>query len=179
VAGLSKKIMNNVVGVTMVESESAPERILAARPLRRLLLASLTIAAILLGLLGMHALSAGTDAQGSHGTHSPMLSVLDTGPQMMSGSSESAPLLIASAFATSIRVASAQTSTNMSATNCLLLGMVCALGFLVVVFVLVVSKRPSPLLSGIRRVTRIPRIATSKFVAPTTPSLYALSISRT
>jgi hypothetical protein len=173
VAGLSKKIMNNVVGVTMVESESAPERILAARPLRRLLLASLTIAAILLGLLGMHALSAGTDAQGSHGTHSPMLSVLDTGPQMMSGSSESAPLLIASAFATSIRVASAQTSTNMSATNCLLLGMVCALGFLVL------SERPSPLLSGIRRVTRIPRIATSKFVVPTTPSLYALSISRT
>jgi hypothetical protein len=97
----------------------------------------------------------------------------------MSGSSESAPLLIASAFATSIRVASAQTSTNMSATNCLLLGMVCALGFLVVVFVLVLSERPSPLLSGIRRVTRIPRIATSKFVVPTTPSLYALSISRT
>lgn len=171
--------MNNVVGVTMSESESAPERILAARPLRRLLLASLTIVAILLGLLGMHALSAGMDAQGSHRNHSPMSSVLDTGWQMMPGSRESATLVIATAFATSIRVASAQVDTNIWAMNCLLLGMVCALSLLVALIGVFLSKRPSPLLSGIRKVTRIPRIETSVFVLPTTPSLTALSISRT
>lgn len=168
----------------MAERVSATGRFFATGSLRRLLLASFTIAAILLGLVGMHALSAGAATQRSQATHSQMPSGRHAGTQMTSGSADSAPPAIASALLVSVGVVSAgvvsaQGCAGMCAMNCLLLGMVCALSFLVALIGLLLGKLPSPLLSSIRKVTRIPRIAISKFVLPTTPSLNALSISRT
>jgi len=63
--------------------------------------------------------------------------------------------------------------------NCLLLGMVCALGLLVALIGLLLTRVPSPPMSGLRDVMRVIRIGQSKFALPTTPSLQALSISRT
>jgi hypothetical protein len=167
----------------MVERVSATGRFFATGSLRRLLLASFTIAAILLSLVGMHALSAGADAQSRQATHSQMPSALHEGTQTTPSSTDSAPP--ASAFAllvpigmVSAGVISAQGCAGMCAMNCLLLGMVCVLSFLVALIGLLVGRLPSPLLLSIRKVTRIPRIAISKFVLPTTPSLNALSISR-
>lgn len=168
----------------MVESGSTTRRFSATGSLGRLLLASLTIAAILLGLVGMHALSAGADAQSSQATHSQMSSVRHAGTQMTPGSTQKAPPAISPALLISVGVVSArvisfQGCAAMCAMNCLLLGMVCALSFLVALIGLLLGKLPSPLLSRIRKVVRISRIAISKFVLPTTPSLNALSISRT
>ena len=163
----------------MVERMSVAVRFFATRSLGRLLLASLTIVAILLGLVGMHAVSVGAGVQHSHATHSQISSGLDTGTQMMSGSNDNAPPAIASALGTSIGVVSAQRGTDMWAMNCLLLGMVCALSLLFALIGLVLSKFPSPPLSGVRRVMRLPRIDASVLVLPTTPSLHTLSISRT
>ena len=168
----------------MVERVSVIGRIFATASLRRLLLASLTIAAILLGLIGMHALSAGADAQGSHASHSELASGLDGPMQMMAGSDDSAPLAVASALILSVGVVPVGVAppggcTGMCAMNCLLLGMVCALSLLVALTGLLSGKLPSRLFSGIRTVTRVPRIVSSQFVLPTTASLNMLSISRT
>lgn len=168
----------------MVERVSATGRFFATASLRRLLLASFTIAAILLGLVGMHALSAGADAQSSQAAHSQMTSAIHAGMKTTPGSADSAPPAIAAALLVSVGVvsaaaASAQGCAGMCAMNCLLLGMVCALSFLVALIGLLLGKLPSPLLSSIRKVTRIPRIAILKLVLPTTPTLDALSISRT
>ena len=169
------------MGVTTVERVSVIGRLLATTSLRRLLLASLTIAAILLGLIGMHALSAGADPQTSHASHSELASGLGGPMQMMPGSDDSAPLVIASALVLSVGVGVVQAEgcTGMCAMNCVLLGMVCALSLLVALTGLLSGKLPSRLLSGIRTVTRVPRIVTSEFVLPTTASLNMLSISRT
>jgi len=67
----------------------------------------------------------------------------------------------------------------MCAMNCLLLGMVCALSFLVALTAVLFGKLPVRLLSGIRTVTRVAPITSSKVVIPSAPSLNALSISRT
>ena len=163
----------------MVERVSVIGRIFAITSLRRLLLASLTIAAILLGFIGMHALSAGADAQSSHSSHSELASGLGSPVQMMPGSDDSAPLAIASALILSVGVVPAGGCTGMCAMNCLLLGMVCALSLLVALAGLLLGRLPCRLLSGIRTVTRVPRIVSSKFVLPTTASLNMLSISRT
>ena len=167
----------------MVERVSVIGRIFATTSLRRLLLASLTIAAILLGLIGMHALSAGADAQSSHSSHPELASGLGSPMQMMPGSDDRAPLAIASALILSVGVVPAGVMpaggcTGMCAMNCLLLGMVCALSVLVALIGLLLGKLPCRLLSGIRTVTRVPRIVSSKFVLPTTASLNMLSISR-
>jgi ABC-type uncharacterized transport system permease subunit len=163
----------------MVEKVSSAGRFFATGSLRRLLLASLTIAAILLGLVGMHALSAGAGAQSGHPAQSQMSSGLDTGTQPMPGSNDSAPPAIASALVAAAAAVSAQGSSDMWAMTCLLVGMVCALILLVALLGLVLSTRPPPRLSAIREVVRISRIVTSKFVLPMTPSPIALSISRT
>ena len=163
----------------MVERVRVIGRIFATTSLRRLLLASLTIAAILLGLIGMHALSAGADAQSSHSSHSELASGLGSPMQMMAGSDDRAPLAIASALILSVGVVPAGGCTGMCAMNCLLLGMVCALSLLVALTGLLSGKLPYRLLCSIRKVRRIPRIDISKFVLPITPSLNALSISRT
>lgn len=163
----------------MVERVSVIGRIFATASLRRLLLASLTIAAILLGLIGMHALSAGADTQTSHASHSELASGPDSPMQMMAGSDDSAPLAVASALILSAGVLPAGGCTGVCAMNCLLLGMVCALSVLVALTGLLSGKLPCRLLSGIRTVTRVPRIVSSQFVLPTTASLNMLSISRT
>ena len=168
----------------MVEEVSVSGRIFATISLRRLLLASLTIAAILLGLIGMHALSAGADTRASHASHSELASGLGSPMQMMAGSDDSTPLAVASALILSagvvpVGVVPAGGCTGMCAMNCLLLGMVCALSLLVALTGLLSGKLPYRLLSSIRKVRRIPRIDISKFVLPITPSLNALSISRT
>ena len=177
----------------MVGRVSVIGRIFATTSLRRLLLASLTIVAILLGLIGMHALSAGANTQSSHSSHSELASGLGSPMQMMPGSDDSAPLAIASALSVSVGIVSvgmvsggmasvgmvpAGGCTGMCAMNCLLLGMVCALSLLVALTGLLLGTLPSRLLSGIRTVTRVPRIVSSKFVLPTTASLHMLSISR-
>ena len=167
------------MGVTTVERVSVIGRLLATTSLRRLLLASLTIAAILLGLIGMHALSAGADPQTSHASHSELVSGLGSQMQIMPGSDDSAPLAIASALILPAGVVQAEGCTGMCAMNCLLLGMVCALSLLVALTGLLSGKLPSRLLSGIRTVTRVPRIVSSQLVLPTTASLNMLSISRT
>ena len=167
------------MGVTVVESVSVIGHLFANTSLRRLLLASLTIAAILLGLIGMHALSAEADPQTSHAAHSELASGLGGPMQMMPGSDDSAPLAIASALILSVGVVQAAGCTGMCVMNCLLLGMVCALSLLVALTGLLSGKLPSRLLSGIRTVTRVPRIVSSQFVLPTTASLNMLSISRT
>ncbi len=163
----------------MVERVSVIGRLFATTSLRRLLLASLTIAAILLGLIGMHALSAGANPQTSHASHSELASGLGSHMQMMAGSDDSAPLAVASALILSAGVVTAGGCTGMCAMNCLLLGMVCALSLLVALTGLLSGKLPSRLLSGIRTVVRVPRIVSSQFVLPTTASLNMLSISRT
>jgi hypothetical protein len=169
----------------MVEKVSVLGRIVAAGSLRRLLLASLTIVAILLGLIAMHALSAGMNAQSGHAAQSQMLSGMGTGAQTMPGTQpmpgpdDSAPPVVASAFVAATAVVSAQGSSEMWVMDCLLVGMVCALSLLFALIGLVLSTRPSALLSYIRNVVRVARIVSSKFVLPTTPSLTALSISRT
>ncbi len=163
----------------MVEKVSTPAPSVTAGSLRPLLLASLTIAAILLGLIGMHALSAGVNAQSGHAPQSQMSSGLDIGIQMMPGLNDSAPPAVASALVAAVVVVSAQGSSDMWAMTCLLVGMVCALSLLFALIGLVLSTRPFALLSYIRNVVRTARIVSSKFVLPTTPSLTALSISRT
>jgi hypothetical protein len=179
------------VGITMVEKVSAPRRFYATGSLQRLLLASLTIAAILLGLIAMHALSAGVNAQSGHTAQSQMSSGMDTGTQTMPGmqtvpgtqtmpvADDSVPPAITLVFVAAAAVVSVQGSADTWPMNCLLVGMVCALSLLVALMGLGLSNRPSPLVSGIRRVMRIPRIVSSKFVVPTTLSLDSLSISRT
>ena len=164
----------------MVETAGVTRRFFVTRALRLLLLASLTIAALLLGLMGMHALSAGADAQSGHGAHSsmapgrPAVSLMTVMP-----SDGIPPATVTSSLLTSAAGVAAPSCSGMCAMDCLLLGMVCALSLLVALIGLVLSKRPSPPLSGVRQAMRIPRIETSVFVLPTTPSLTALSISRT
>jgi hypothetical protein len=179
------------VGVTMAEKVSAPGRFFSTGSLRRLLLASLTIAAILLGLIAMHALSAGVNAQSGHTAQSQMTSAMDTGTQTMPGTQtvpgaqpmpvrdDRVPPAIASAFVAAAAVVSAQGSADMWVMGCLLVGMVCALILLFALIGLVLSTRPSALLSYIRNAGRVARIVSSQLVLPTTPSLTALSISRT
>ena len=163
----------------MVERMSGIGRIFATTSLRRLLLASLTIAAILLGLIGMHALSAGVDTQGSHAAHSELASGHGSPMQMAPGSDESATLGIASALLLPVGLVPVEGCTGMCAMDCLLLGMVCALSFLVALTAVLFGKLPVRLLSGIRTVMRVSPITSSKVVIPSTPSLKALSISRT
>jgi len=171
----------------MVERVSANGHLVAPTSLRRLLLALLTTAAILLGLIGMHALSAGADTQSSHSSHSQLASGLASGlvsgqgspQQIMAASADSDPLAVASAIILSAGVAPAEGCTGMCATNCLLLGMVCALSLLVALTGVVSGKLPSRVLRGIQTPTRVARIVGSKFVLPTTASLHMLSISRT
>lgn len=163
----------------MVERMSSRARFATTRTLRQLLLASLTIAAILLGLVGMHALSAGAHDHGSNTAHSQTSPGLHSETRMTTGFADDNPPAIASALQTSAGGAAAQVCAGMCETNCLLLGMVCALSLLFVLIGLVLGKLPSPPLSGVRRVMRMPRIDISVFVLPSTPSLHALSISRT
>jgi hypothetical protein len=176
---------------------STPAPFVTAESLRRFLLASLTTAAILLGLIGMHALSAGVNAQSGHAPRSQMTSGMDAGTQTTPGmqtmpgmqtvpgmqtipvADDRVPPAIASVFGAAAVVVSAQGSSDMWAMTCLLVGMVCALSLLFALIGLVLSTRPPLLLSSIRKVVRTVRIAASKFVLPTTPSLTALSISRT
>ena len=173
----------------MVERASVIGRVFATTSVRRLILASLTIAAILLSLIGMHALSAGAGTQISHASHSELASGLGSPMQMMPGSDDSAPLAIASALIVSggfvsggmvsVGVVTAGGCTGMCAMNCLLLGMVCGLSLLVALTGVLVGKLPVRLLSAIRTVTRVAPIASSKVVILSAPSLNALSISRT
>jgi hypothetical protein len=163
----------------MVERVSRTARFTATRTLRQLLLASLTIAAILLGLVGMHALSAGAHAHGSDAAHSQMSPGLHSEIRMTTGPADGNRPAIASALLISAGKVTAQVCTGMCQTDCLLLGMVCTLSLLFVLIGLVLGKLASPPLSGVRRVMRIPRIDISVFVLPSTPSLHALSISRT
>ena len=171
--------MGVTMGMTVVERVSVIGRRLATTSLRRLLLASLTIAAILLGLIGMHALSAGAATQTSHASHSELAPGLSSQMQTMPGSDDPAPLAIASALILSVGVIPVGACTGVCAMNCLLLGMVCALSFLVALIGLLLGKLPSRLFSGIRTVTRVARIVSSRLVQPTTASLTMLSISRT
>ena len=173
----------------MVERASVIGRVFATTSVRRLILASLAIAAILLSLIGMHALSAGAGTQISHASHSELASGLGSPMQMMPGSDDSAPLAIASALIifggfvsggmVSVGVVTAGGCTGMCAMNCLLLGMVCGLSLLVALTGVLVGKLPVRLLSAIRTVTRVAPIASSKVVILSAPSLNALSISRT
>ena len=163
----------------MVEEVSVSGRIFATTSLRRLLLASLTIAAILLGLIGMHALSAGADTRASHASHSELASGLGSPMQMMASSDDSTPLAVASALILSAGVVPAEGCTGLCAMNCLLLGMVCAFSLLVALIVLLSGKLPNRLLSAIRTLRCKAHIVSSKFVLPTTASLQMLSISRT
>ena len=167
----------------MVERVSVIGRPVMTRSLRRLLLASLTITAILLGLIGMHALSAGADVQTSHASHSQLASGLAPGlgspMPIMAASADSAPLAVASAIILSTGVVPAEGCTGLCAMNCLLLGMVCAFSLLVALIVLLSGKLPNRLLSAIRTLRCKAHIVSSKFVLPTTASLQMLSISRT
>ena len=163
----------------MVERVSVIGRPVMARSLRRLLLASLTIASILLGLIGMHALSAGAYVQTSHASHSQLASGLGGPQQTMAASADSIPLAVASAIILSTVVVPAEGCAGLCAMNCLLLGMVCALSLLVALIVLLSGKLPNRLLSAIRTLRRQAHIVSSKFVLPTTASLQMLSISRT
>ena len=163
----------------MVERVSRTARFATTRTLRQLLLASLTIAAILLGLVGMHALFAGVPAHGGDVAHSQMGPGLHSETTMTTGPADGNPPAIASALLSSAGGVAAQVCTGMCETNCLLLGMVCTLSLLFVLIGLVLGKLASPPLSAIRRVMRVPRIYISVFVLPSTPSLHALSISRT
>jgi len=137
------------------ESGAARNSLMASR-FRSAFLAVLTVTAILLGLVGMHEPSHPTT--GSIG-HSPA-SVVATVP--VSAGAVLAPGCV-----------------GECAMNCLLLGMVCALGLLVALIGLLLTRVPSPPMSGLRDVMRVIRIGQSKFALPTTPSLQALSISRT
>lgn len=171
----------------MVERVSVIGRPVMTRSLRRLLLASLTITAILLGLIGMHALSAGADVQTSHASHSQLASGLVPGltsklgspQQIMAASADSIPLAVASAIILSTGVVPAEGCTGLCAMNCLWLGMVCAFSLLVALIVLLSGKLPNRLLSAIRTLRCKAHIVSSKFVLPTTASLQMLSISRT
>ncbi|MET4704205.1 hypothetical protein ABIB54_001685 [Frigoribacterium sp. UYMn621] len=173
----------------MIESTSAERRLFAAS-LRRFLVASLTISSILLGLVGMHALSVAADAPGGTMMHSPML----TSPTVPSGVSEQRGLPPATMSGTAPNVLDTATfprpdtsigemlapqgSADMGAMNCLLLGMVCVLSSLIAIIVLARDKRPPRLMSEIRRVARVIRVFASRLALPTPPSLDALSISR-
>lgn len=176
---MSEQRENCVRGGMMVESSSARYSFVP-KSLRLILLASLTIAAILLGLLGMHALSIGPGPLRSGAAHGPMLSLVHSPPpQMGAVSTESALPSVVSAAPVSVGVVSAQSCVGLCAMNCFLLGMVCALSFLVALIGLLLSKILSPPLSALQKMMRIPRIDMSKFVLPSTPSLHTLSISRT
>lgn len=151
-------------------------------------MASLTISAVLIGLVGMHALSVAADAQAISEMHSAMLSSeipssgmsqgQHTGVTTMSGQTEITSPAIASVHASSIDTFFTQGSTGIGEMNCLLIGMVCVLCSLIAFVVLGLSMRLFPHQSGIRKVTRILRIVATQFVLPTAPSLHTLSISR-
>ena len=176
--------MNDAVGGTMVEKVSVPGHSVVAKPLRHFLLASLTIAAILLGLLAMHALSPGTSTQTGQAAQSQMSSTMSIATQTASGmqpkpvSDSNAPPAIASALVAASAVISAQGSADMAIMNCLLVGMVCALSLLVALIGAVLIAHPFPSATFTLKIMRILRIITSKFVLPTTPSLTALSVIR-
>lgn len=169
----------------MVEKVRIPGQSAVAKPLRHLLLASLTIAALLLSLLAMHALSAGMNTQTDHASQSQMSPTMSTAPQTVSGihsmlaSDNDAPPATASALVAARAAVSAQGSADMGIMNCLLVGMVCALSLLVALIGTVLVARPFPPVVVTRKIMRTLRIITSRFVLPTTPSLTALSISRT
>jgi hypothetical protein len=168
------------VNVTVVESAGVARQFFASRSFRLLLLASITIGALLLGLVGMHALSAAAEDPGGHGSHSQMTPSLSSNGPMSAASADSTPSATQSfsSFGSAVGFTGPSCS-GMCEMNCLLLGMVCALSLLVALIGLVLSKRPSPPVSQIRRAARIPRIDASVFVLPIAPSLHALSISRT
>ena len=169
----------------MVEKVRVPGHSAVARPLRYVLLASLTIAAILLSLVAMHALSGGMSTRVDHVAQSQMSSTMSIASQTASGmhsmlaSGSNAPPARASAFTDARAAVSAQGSADMGIMNCLLVGMVCALSLLVALIGTVLIARPFPPVIVTRKIMQILRIITSKFVLPTTPSLTALSISRT
>jgi hypothetical protein len=177
--GFGKQIANDLVGVTMGKRPNISGGFFVKKSLGRFPLVILTIAAILLGLGGMHTLSVGAHAQGGHSAYFQMSSAPQPGTLMTTGSADRSASVIAPGLLTPVGGVAAQGCTGLCEMNCLLLGMVCGLSLLFALIGLVVSKLPLPLLSGVRRVMRILSIGTSVFVLPSTPSLHTLSISRT
>ncbi len=162
----------------MVEESRGARRIIAMKRFRRIFLASLMVAALMLGLVGMHALSGGAQFTPRDATSAQVVSGIPTSSNVGTGSTVGMAS-VTSASPVSAGVAITPGCEGICATNCLILGMVCALSFLVALIGLLLSKLPPVPVSDLRKALRIPRIGNSKFVLPTTPSLYTLSISRT
>lgn len=162
----------------VVERMRAARQTGATRSFHQLILATLTIVAILLGLVGMHALSSGSAVQDGHASDSAMSSVHHlavAGSQVEAAASTPPPLL---ASVSSVGHGIIDGCTGMCEMNCLLLGMVCALSLLFAAAGLFLRRMASPPMTTIRRIQRALRIRAFVFVLPAAPSLNVLSVSR-
>lgn len=144
-------------------------------PLRRLLIAVLTIATLLGGLIAMHSMvmSDGSAAAAAHlNSHS-----VDGTPAWM-GAVDRHAEEVASTSKSSSLIAQAQSCGGACEMNCLLVGMVCALTMLAAIVGLLLVKWPAPPRLTIAAVVRIVRVVAQHIPAPVPPSLHMLSISR-
>lgn len=143
--------------------------ILSLVSLRRLLLASLTIAAIFLGLTAMHSMTAGM--MGAPSTETMSVGQVHSDHQ--------AELVSTAAGPASIDATTATICAGACEMNCLLVGMVCALTTLIAVVGLLLFSRPTTPLNVAQEVLRVFRLVPYHIALPSTPSLTFLSISRT
>ncbi len=141
--------------------------------IRRVLIAVLAIAALLVGLFAMHMLHASTSVAGAETALSHVHSHADAGSRSAETATDS----------TSARAVGATTVTQgcdgMCEISCLLVGMICALSILAAIVGLLIIKRPSLAHSLTTELKRVLRVVAQSITAPAAPSLEVLSISRT
>jgi hypothetical protein len=150
---------------------------------RSILLALFTVAVVVLGLVGMHAMSARADspANGSSPRQGQSLAQAQPGnaSQMTMGANGPTLLSEGATIPVAAGVASAQGCTRICAASCFPVGMVCILGVTVAMIGMLLSSLPSPPVSALRELMRVIRIGSAKLVPASRPSLEVLSISRT
>lgn len=140
-------------------------------PLQRIVLATVAVAAILLGLVAMHAMNA---APSGHAMASHASVDLSTSAHHGVGTAEHA----LPAQTAPIGVASPRGANGLDADGCMIFGMLCALGILAVVVTLALIHREprNRIFDAVRRKIDA---AAQGLAIPRPPSLLVLSISRT
>ena len=151
--------------------------------LRRALVAVVTVAALILGLIAMHSMSVTSSAIGSQTAESQPHAHHNDSP-VIAHSAETVSLV-----SENVTPASAGTGTGTAILSpscdgvcemrCLLVSLVCALSILAAIVGLLLVKRPALPKFSIAAMVRITRVAAQHITLLQAPSLHILSISRT
>ncbi len=153
--------------------------------LRRALVAVVTVAALILGLIAMHSMSVTSSAIGSqtaesqphaHHNDSPVIAHSAETVSLVSENVTPASAGTGTGTGTAILAPSCDGVCEM---RCLLVSLVCALSILAAIVGLLLVKRPALPKFSIAAMVRITRVAAQHITLLQAPSLHILSISRT